>query len=134
MNPDYASWGARLGAYVIDGLIVNAALYVLNLVAEGGAAVVLASLVGLLGPVLYFALLEREEGGGQTLGKRVVGIRVVRDGAGTVSTARAVGRYFARIVSTLPCLLGYFWPLWDAKSQTFHDKLADTIVVRVPRS
>ncbi|MFC3854060.1 RDD family protein [Salinispirillum marinum] len=35
-------------------------------------------------------------------------------------------RYF---VSTIPLLLGFFWMLWDAKNQTWHDKLAGTVVV-----
>jgi uncharacterized RDD family membrane protein YckC len=125
---DYASWGSRLGAYLIDTLVILAVNLVLRAIFGENLAIALLSIVGAM---LYFALLEREEGGGQTLGKKAVGIRVAYDGAGTVSTGRAIGRYFARYVSALPCLLGYFWPIWDAKSQAFHDKLATTIVVKV---
>jgi len=31
----------------------------------------------------------------------------------------------------LPCYLGYLWPLWDSKRQTFADKIVGTVVVRV---
>ena len=35
----------------------------------------------------------------------------------------------ATILSALPCFLGYLWPLWDAKKQTFHDKIVNTYSV-----
>ena len=41
-----------------------------------------------------------------------------------------IGRYFARWLSAIPLLLGYFWMLWDPKKQTWHDKLVSTIVVK----
>jgi uncharacterized RDD family membrane protein YckC len=79
----------------------------------------------------YFGYFE---GGltGQTLGKRVAGIRVVDANTGQpgIGFGRAVGRYFARILSAIPCLLGYFWMLWDARKQTWHDKLVNTVVVK----
>lgn len=81
--------------------------------------------------VAYFAGLE---GGatGQTLGKRICGIRVVDATTGQpgIGTGRGVGRYFARYLSALPLLLGYFWMLWDDKRQTWHDKLVTSVVVK----
>ena len=38
---------------------------------------------------------------------------------------------FGRILSTIPLLLGYFWMLWDSEKQTWHDKLAGSVVVPV---
>jgi len=59
----------------------------------------------------------------------MLGIRVydLRHG-GPIGTGRAIGRYFARILSAIPCLLGYFWMLWDPQKQAIHDKVAGTIV------
>ena len=34
-----------------------------------------------------------------------------------------------RIVSGFVCLLGYLWMLWDRERQTWHDKVANTVVV-----
>ena len=48
-----------------------------------------------------------------------------------VGTGRGVGRYFGRILSAFPLLLGYFWMLWDGRQQTWHDQLASTLVVKV---
>ncbi len=80
---------------------------------------------------MYFSLLE---GGatGQTLGKKICSIRVVdvtthQPGIGP---GRGCGRYFGRILSSIPLGLGYFWMLWDRNKQTWHDKLASTLVVK----
>jgi len=37
----------------------------------------------------------------------------------------------AKILSAIPCLLGYFWMLWDPQKQTWHDKIVGSIVVPV---
>jgi uncharacterized RDD family membrane protein YckC len=85
--------------------------------------------VAFVATVVYFAKLEG--GSGQTLGKRALGIRVVdaRTG-GAIGTGRGVGRYFARIVSSFLCGLGYLWMLWDPEKQTWHDKMTTSYVVK----
>jgi len=42
-------------------------------------------------------------------------------------------RYVGYYISLLPLGLGYFWVIWDAKKQSWHDKLAHTIVIK-PKS
>jgi uncharacterized RDD family membrane protein YckC len=77
----------------------------------------------------YYGWLEGSPSG-QTLGKRAMGIRVydLRVG-GPIGTGRAIGRYFVKIISAIPCLLGYFWMLWDKERQCWHDKLVGSVVV-----
>jgi uncharacterized RDD family membrane protein YckC len=36
-----------------------------------------------------------------------------------------------KFISSLILLLGYFWMLWDPKKQTWHDKIAKSVVVKV---
>jgi uncharacterized RDD family membrane protein YckC len=89
---------------------------------------VLAALVGI---VVYYSRLE---GGatGQTVGKRVLGIRVVdKLTGGPIGTGRGVGRFFARVLSGLVCFVGYLWMLWNPDSQTWHDMIVDSYVVKV---
>jgi uncharacterized RDD family membrane protein YckC len=89
---------------------------------------ILGALVGL---VLYYALLE---GGskGQTVGKWVIGIRVVdKLTGGPIGTGRGVGRFFARLLSGLVCFVGYLWVLWNPDSQAWHDIIVDSYVVKV---
>ena len=66
---------------------------------------------------------------GQTIGKKIMGIKVVSTSGGKLDWLKAFIRAISKILSTIPLGLGYFWMLWDDKSQTWHDKIADTIVV-----
>jgi uncharacterized RDD family membrane protein YckC len=40
-------------------------------------------------------------------------------------------RYVGKIISGIPCGLGYFWMLWDDQKQCWHDKIASTKVIKV---
>ena len=61
-----------------------------------------------------------------------MGIRVYDfSQGGPIGYGRGVGRHFARILSAIPCYLGYFWMLWDKEKQCWHDKLVTSIVVPV---
>ena len=136
VRPDLAGFWIRFGAYLIDAVLLSFATQVLigiGFAASTGLGVSLW-VVSLIGQVVYFALLE---GGptGQTLGKKICGIQVVDETSFTpgVGTGRGVGRYFARILSSLALGLGYLWMIWDPNKQTWHDKLAHTCVARTVR-
>jgi uncharacterized RDD family membrane protein YckC len=132
----YAGWGSRVGAYLLDTLIIVVPLVVVIIVGVAVDVWVLF-LLGYLGtlviPFLYFAYFH---GGasGQTPGKRTLGIRVVSDETGqTIGHGRAFGRYAITFVFSffvIPLLLDYLWPLWDGKKQALHDKVVSTVVVR----
>jgi uncharacterized RDD family membrane protein YckC len=47
-----------------------------------------------------------------------------------IGYTRGFLRYIGRIISSLPIGLGYFWMLWDPQKQTWHDKIANSVVVR----
>jgi uncharacterized RDD family membrane protein YckC len=87
--------------------------------------------------VAYFVLLE---GGpsGQTLGKKLCGIRVIDlPVGGRIGVRRALIRALGRWVSFAAFMLGYLWMLWDPEKQTWHDKMGRAVVVPVdayPRS
>lgn len=67
---------------------------------------------------------------GRSVGKRVMGIRVVRllDGAAP-GWGTGLVRTLGRLLSVGAYGLGLLWALWDTDRQTWHDKLADTVVV-----
>ncbi|MBV8066059.1 MAG: RDD family protein [Actinobacteria bacterium] len=121
-----AGFWRRFAAALIDAIIVGIASGILEAILHG-VGYLLAVVVGLT----YYGWLEGSASG-QTVGKRGMGIRVydIR-GRGPIGFGRGVGRYFARILSAIPLFLGYFWMLWDAESQTWHDKLVGTVVVPV---
>jgi uncharacterized RDD family membrane protein YckC len=124
----YAGFWARFAAVFIDGMIIGVPLNIVTMAA--GDAAILIQLMGFVAGVLYYAILEGSTG--QTVGKMALSIRVVDQDSWQpgIGTGRGVGRYFARWLSALPFLLGYFWMLWDKDKQTFHDKLARTKVIK----
>ncbi len=120
-----ASFGRRFVALLIDAILLGVVYAVLLRFVSDEAAYGLYILAG----VVYYTLLE---GGptGQTLGKKALGIRVVDfDVGGSIGYGRGLIRYLARILSAIPCGLGYFWMLWDKEKQTWHDKLSMSAVV-----
>jgi uncharacterized RDD family membrane protein YckC len=117
-----ASFGQRLVAALLDGLLVGIVVSILTGAGEVGSG------LGLLIGFVYYGYFE---GGpaGQTVGKRVMNIRVIRDGGGELGWGTALIRHLCRALSAIPCLLGYFWMLWDPDKRTWHDKLSTTTVV-----
>lgn len=68
---------------------------------------------------------------GQTIGKMITGIRVVRSSGGRVTFAPAVVRFFAYVPSGALLFAGFLWIIWDPERQGWHDMLADTVVIRL---
>ncbi len=119
---------ARLGASIIDGIAL-ALLATLLIAILSVAGLTFVQFIGLaLSVVYHWYFWTRRDG--QTPGKSMVGIRVVKaDGSGLSDTdafIRAIGYH----VSALICGLGYIWAIFDGNNQTWHDKLAGTYVVR----
>lgn len=123
-GPPLAAWGTRFGGYLIDFLLSLAAQTVVGLVDRG-----VGQLVG-IAVFLYFGYLTGTTG--QTPGRRIVGVKILREADGQVLGAGAgIGRGFLHFLDALPLLLGFFWPLWDAKNQTFADKIIKSVAIKV---
>ncbi len=67
----------------------------------------------------------------RTPGKMALNVMIVTEEGEPISTGRAFIRYFGYIVSSIPFGLGFFWIAWDSKKQGWHDKLANTYVIKV---
>ncbi|MCW2615548.1 MAG: hypothetical protein JWN08_2542 [Frankiales bacterium] len=124
-GPPLASWGRRLAGYLIDSIIVGVVSSVFtNVDANLGTLVNLALFI-------TFGVLTGIKG--QTPGRQLMKISVVKEVDGTYLGAGAgVGRAFLHVLDALPLLLGFFWPIWDRKNQTFADKIIKSVVIRVP--
>lgn len=66
---------------------------------------------------------------GFTIGKKIMEIRVVPVSGGQVDWLKSLVRALSQVLSGLFLGLGYLWMLWDGRSQTWHDKIAETYVV-----
>ncbi|MFC8191571.1 RDD family protein [Cellulomonas sp. NPDC057328] len=68
---------------------------------------------------------------GRSLGKQAMGLRVVLEETGNPPGVwMCLVRDVAHVLDNLVLYVGYLWPLWDAKRQTFADKAVHTVVVR----
>ncbi|WP_030263275.1 RDD family protein [Streptomyces sp. NRRL B-24484] len=97
---------------------------------SGGGGGLLLGLGALLyvGALLLLAYLQGVKG--QSLGQRAVNIRLVREADGQpMGFGMAFVRQICHVVDGF-CCVGYLWPLWDAKKQTFADKIMSTVVVK----
>jgi uncharacterized RDD family membrane protein YckC len=66
---------------------------------------------------------------GQTIGKAVMGIRIVSQDGRKLKLTQAIVRYFGYYVSAIALGLGFFWVLFDDRRMAWHDKLANTCVL-----
>ncbi|MCA2213599.1 RDD family protein [Jidongwangia harbinensis] len=157
-----ADFGTRLLAYLIDSAILFAVAtlfatpvmfyFLLRWVDfSGGPADPGAFFGEIVGPLLlvelgliavlliayYVYYVEMMHRSGQTVGKKLLGIRVVAaDPARRLTRTMAAKRYLVEFVAgTFVPLFVYLdglWQLWDSPlQQTLHDKAAQTVVIKV---
>jgi uncharacterized RDD family membrane protein YckC len=145
---EYASWGTRMRARLIDqgptylGLIIFCVGYVILIVqlaltggstshVEGAAITAIIGLSVMLASLGWVAYNRWLTAGrtGQSLGKRVVKIRLIGEETNApIGGRNAFVRDLVHILDALT-LVGYLWPLWDEQKQTFADQLMKTIVI-----
>ena len=69
-----------------------------------------------------------------TVGGLICQLRLVRTDGGPVQFAEALVRGLTGIFSLAVVGLGFFWILRDPERQAWHDRIAGTYVVKVPRN
>jgi uncharacterized RDD family membrane protein YckC len=132
---ELATWPVRVGSYLIDAIVMSVPYGILLAVGQGvgGGVGVLLTLLGLASLIgMWVWNIGIKQGStGQTIGKGVVGTRLVGEETGQpIGTGMALVRSIAHVLDALPCYIGYLWPLWDEKRQTFADKILKTLVVK----
>jgi uncharacterized RDD family membrane protein YckC len=69
---------------------------------------------------------------GQSWGKKVLGLRLISEATGEpIGAGMAFVRDICHILDSLACYIGFLFPIWDARRQTFADKIIHTVVVPV---
>ena len=76
----------------------------------------------------YFTLFHGSTG--QTIGKKMMGVKVVPSTGGMMNYRKAFIRYLGYIISVIPFFLGFLWIAFDKNKQGWHDKIAGTYVVK----
>ena len=68
---------------------------------------------------------------GQTPGKSMMKIRVIKTTGEPLDAATVIVRYVGYYINSIAVMIGWVWALFDSEHQGWHDKLASTYVVRV---
>jgi uncharacterized RDD family membrane protein YckC len=121
---NYAGFGIRFVAWIIDVVLLGIVYGVLNFLHIGA----LDSLAALA----YYTYLIGSDMGA-SVGMMALGLKVIPDGGNTDETIgfmRAFIRWLVSIVSGIAIGIGYLWIIWDPKKQAWHDKAANSVVVR----
>lgn len=139
----FATWLQRLGALLVDFVPVIAlsvvlfALFGENEVSDNGASFqlngwpALVHFAATLGWFVYNWLIKQGKTG-STMGKKAVGLGIFKTGTTKpLGPGLTFARQLAHIADGLPCLLGYFWPLWDKENRTFADMMVDSRAYKV---
>lgn len=82
----------------------------------------------LIGGAYQWYFLTRQDG--QTIGKLMLGLRVVKEDGTPFTDGEAIIRYFGYILNSAVFMLGWLWAFVDDKNQGLHDKIAHTYVVK----
>jgi uncharacterized RDD family membrane protein YckC len=120
LDTNYASFGRRFCAFLLDALIIAIPL------AVGGHLVPIFG--GILVMFLYAPILECSPLQA-TIGKHLMGIQVVDLQGRRISFQAALIRNVVKVFSTGILFIGYLFALFTEKHQALHDLLADTLVV-----
>jgi membrane protease YdiL (CAAX protease family)/uncharacterized RDD family membrane protein YckC len=130
---EYASFGRRLGAALLDSAVWIIGLIFFNpfvFVGDSDAAALLVSLIVFSAWFNYFAFCEWRWG--QTIGKNAMGIRVLALQGGSLSWQAAAIRNLLRLVDLPLAMVGveYVIVRSSQRHQRLGDRAAKTIVVR----
>jgi uncharacterized RDD family membrane protein YckC len=145
---EFAGFWRRTGAYIIDAIVLGAFFAFLeplfwpdfgrlfDVSTDFDTTIwmtqfkALANVISTILSGLYFVYFWTWRG--QTLGMMVAGIKVIRTDGSCVDVGHGIIRYLGFLVSIIPLFLGFIWIAIDARKQGWHDKFADTYVVKIP--
>jgi uncharacterized RDD family membrane protein YckC len=148
----YAGWFTRVGATLIDqvlGLLAGAPLWIGYVILlsntttttnpdgttttdySGSPAlpIVLIAIGALTSLAFYiWNVCIRQGRTGATVGKSVLAVRLVNSDMQPIGAGWSFLRSILHVVDSI-CYIGYLWPIWDSRKQTFADKIMNTFVI-----
>jgi uncharacterized RDD family membrane protein YckC len=136
----FASGGQRFAAFLIDSFILTILVWLLVVFAAlagdsaGDGFAICSGLLTLGGPFGYYTYFHAHSG--QTPGKKAMRIKVVSTDGSPLTTGKSAGRAFGYMLTwaltyVFVGFIGFLWMFRDENRQTWHDKMADTYVIKV---
>ena len=133
-NTEYGGFWIRVGANVIDGVVLIIVSLLINILSQLAFSEEAAGVADAVPQILlywvYSAVLHSSSWQA-TIGKKMLGMKVVDYSGERISFGRATGRYFAGILSGLILGIGLMMVGWTKRKQGLHDFMANTLVVKV---
>jgi len=136
-----AGFFQRLIAYLIDNVLLSILTGIVVAIGTMGSlammnnqTVVMAIMVLMwaLIVIVYFGYFIYFYGtSGQTLGKKMLNIKVVSTDGTPLTYKKGLLRVIGYIIASIPIYIGYIWMLFDKNKQNWEDKIANTYVVKV---
>ena len=132
----YGGFWIRVLAYIIDFVILGAvqwaifaALGLPMFEVDADATFGTANIVSIVLGIAYFAGMESSSWQG-TVGKHALGLIVTDTDGHRISFLRALGRYFAKILSAIILLIGFIMVAFTDRKQGLHDMICSTLVLK----
>jgi len=139
----YAGFLIRLLAYSIDMMIVFliallftfVSMSIIGMQAASGSDLVSMinsiylpyMVIEMLVEAVYFTYFHAITG--QTVGKRICGIRVLSSNGNTLGLRRALIRFCGYVLGRFMLYCGFVWIVFDRRKQGWHDKMAGSYVM-----
>lgn len=135
-TPQYAGFGSRLVAHIIDGAILSISIGIISWITgiefSSGVMEIVYSPGGWISFFLvlaYFVYFETSEKQA-TIGKSVMGLKVIRQDGKKMETSDAIIRYLGKVLSAVIFMIGFLMVLFDDQKRSLHDRIAKTYVVK----
>lgn len=149
---EYVGFWPRVGARIIDSIVTSIGAYAFMFIAAipFGVAGFAGSLIGTTSDevgagltAVYFVIMMVGSFGipmayetwmvgkfGATLGKKLIGAKVIRSDGSKLTYMRAFGRYWGIMLSGIILYIGYIMVAFDPERRGLHDRLCDTLIVK----
>lgn len=123
-----AGFWTRFVAFVIDGIIIGVISLIIGLIFGRSLNGVLSIVISLILSLIYYVWYQSLNG--QTLGKRIMGIKVIKENGnqvhmGTMFLREIIGKFCSGVI----LYIGYIMAA-GRKKRALHDYIAGTIVIR----
>ena len=129
----------RIAAMLYDGILILALLFLSTLPfiavrggepVEAGENLIYRLILALVIYAFFVGFWTRS---GRTLGMQSWRLQLQAADGNPPKIAAATVRFFAAILSWLPCGLGFLWQVWDKDGLTWHDRISKTRIVYYPK-
>jgi uncharacterized RDD family membrane protein YckC len=140
---EYAGFWRRFAAFTIDVILLSIIVQILFPFRGLGfdlidfvkqwyfvPLITISNLLSSLAIVAYSVVFWTWRG--QTPGKMVMNIKILRGDGSNITIGYALLRYLGYIACFLMLGTGFLWIAFDSRKQGIHDKIADTVVVKLP--